>query len=130
MITSKVYLSLSPLGKLKRTYNGILFDSQLERKFYIEYLTPKIRTGEIKSVKRQVRYELLPSFTYKDKKQRAIEYISDFDVLYSNGYFVVMDVKEMVKPIDKLKAKLFKYRYPHINFEFIRYSKECGWYRN
>lgn len=125
---SKYNVDNSPLGKLKRTYNEILFDSQLECRFYKEYLMSKLKTGEIKSVKRQVRYELLPSFIYKDKKQRAVEYVSDFDVLYNDGHFIVIDVKGMVKPIDKLKAKLFKYKYPNTNFVFMRYSKEKGWH--
>lgn len=127
---SKYNVDNSELGKLKRTHNGILFDSRLECRFYVEYLLPKLKRGIIKSIRRQVRYELLPSFIYKDKKQRAIEYVSDFDVLYQTGLFVVMDVKGMVKPIDKIKAKLFKYKYPDVNFEFIRYSKEKGWYIN
>lgn len=125
---SKYNVDNSPLGKLKRTYNEILFDSQLECRFYKEYLMSKLKTGEIKSIKRQVRYELLPSFIYKDKKQRAVEYVSDFDVLYNDGHFIVIDVKGMVKPIDKLKSKLFKYKYPNTNFVFMRYSKEKGWH--
>lgn len=124
---SKYNVDNSPLGKLKRTYDGILFDSQLECRFYTNYLLPKLKTGEIKSIRRQVRYELLPSFIYKNKKIRPIEYVSDFDVLYSDSSFVVIDVKGMVKPIDKLKAKLFKYRYPDINFKFARYSTQHGW---
>lgn len=125
---SKYHVDNSPLGKLKRTYNGILFDSGLECRFYKEYLLPKLKIGEIKAIKRQVCYELLPSFVYKGKKQRAIEYVSDFDVLYSNDYFVVIDVKGMIKPIDKIKAKLFKYKYPDTNFVFMKYSIEKGWY--
>ncbi len=127
---SKYNVDNSEFGKLKRTYNGILYDSQLECRFYVEYLLPKLKKGIIKDIRRQVHYELLPSFIYKDKKHRSIEYISDFDVLYNDGYFVVIDVKGMIKPIDRLKAKLFKYKYPDINFEFVRYSKEHGWYFN
>lgn len=127
---SKYNVDNSELGKLRRTYNGILYDSQLECRFYVEYLLPKLKKGIIKDIRRQVHYELLPSFIYKNKKQRAIEYISDFDVLYRTGLFVVIDVKGMIKPIDRLKAKLFKYKYPDINFEFVRYSKGRDWYFN
>ena len=69
---SKYNVDNSPLGKLKRTYNGILFDSQLECRFYRNYLLPKLQNGTIKSIRRQVRYELLPSFVYiyDGKKQR------------------------------------------------------------
>ena len=125
---SKYNIDNSILGKLKRTYDGILFDSGLECRFYKEYLLPKLKKGTIKAIKRQVRYELLPSFIYKNAKQRSIEYVSDFDVLYADGRFVVIDVKGMIKPIDKIKAKLFKYKYPNTDFVFMRYSKEKGWY--
>lgn len=125
---SKYNVDNSKLGKLKRTYKGILFDSQLECRFYAEYLLPKLKKGIIKSIRRQVRYELLPSFFYRNKKQRAIKYVSDFDVLYQDAKFVVIDVKGFIKPIDRIKAKLFKYRYPDINFEFMRYSKNNGWF--
>ena len=129
---SKYNVDNSPIGKLKRTYQGILFDSQLECRFYKEYLLPKLKKGMIKSIRRQVRYKLLPSFiyVYDDKKQRAIEYISDFDVLYSDNSFMVIDVKGMVKPIDRLKAKLFKYKYPDINFKFAEYTKSHDWQFN
>ena len=125
---SKYNVDNSRLGKLKRTYKGILFDSQLECRFYTSYIIPNLKTGKIKSVRRQVHYELLPSFVYQNKKQRKIEYISDFDILYEDKSFVVVDVKGMIKPIDKIKAKLFKYRYPDIEFKFIKYSKKDGWY--
>lgn len=125
---SKYNVDNSELGKLKRTYEGILFDSQLECRFYSQYLAPKLKEGTIKDIKRQVRYELLPSFVYKSKKQRAIAYVSDFDVLFSNGCFVVIDVKGMIKPIDRLKAKLFKYKYPDIDFKFAMYTSSRGWY--
>lgn len=125
---SKYNVDMSRLGKLKRTYDGILFDSQLECKFYTSYIIPLLKSGKIENIRRQVRYELMPSFTYQGKKQRKIEYVSDFDILYSNGKFEVIDVKGMIKPIDKLKAKLFKYRYPEIDFKFVQYSKKDGWY--
>lgn len=129
---SKYNVDNSPIGKLKRTYQGILFDSQLECRFYKEFLLPKLKKGMIKSIKRQVRYKLLPSFiyVYDGKKQRAIEYISDFDVLYSDNSFMVIDVKGMVKPIDRLKAKLFRYKYPDINFKFAEYTKSNEWQFN
>lgn len=125
---SKYNVDNSKLGKLKRTYDGILFDSQLECNFYKNYIIPLLKSGKIINVRRQVRYELLPSFTYQGKKQRKMEYVSDFDVTYSDGRFMVIDVKGMVKPTDKLKAKLFKYKYPEIDFCFMGYSAKDGWY--
>ena len=125
---SKYNVDNSKLGKIKRTYNGILFDSQLECNFYANYVVPLLKAGKIENVRMQVRYELLPSFVYKGKKQRKIEYVSDFDITYADGTFKVIDVKGMVKPIDKLKSKLFKYRYPDIDFCFMGYTSKDGWY--
>ncbi len=45
---SKYNVDNSPIGKLKRTYQGILFDSQLECRFYKEYLIPKLKKRIIK----------------------------------------------------------------------------------
>ena len=101
-MTSKYNVDNSALGKLKRTFDGILFDSLLECRFYKEVIIPKIRSGEILSVNRQVKYELLPLFVYNNRKIQGVNYISDFDISYSNGNFEVIDVKGFVKPIDKL----------------------------
>ena len=125
---SKYNVDNSALGKLKRTFDGILFDSLLECRFYKEVIIPKIKSGEIKNVNRQVKYELLPSFVYKNRKSQASNYSSDLERADSNGDFEVVDVKGFVKPIDKIKSKLFKYRYPNLNLKFIGYTKELGWH--
>ncbi len=127
-MNSKYNVDNSALGKLKRTFDGILFDSLLECRFYKEVVIPKIQSGEIKNVNRQVKYELLPSFVYNGRKIQAINYISDFDISYSNGDFEVVDVKGFVKPIDKIKSKMFKHKYPDLNLKFVRYTKELGWH--
>lgn len=125
---SKYNVDNSAFGKLKRTFDGILFDSLLECRFYKEVIIPKIKFGEIKNVNRQVKYELLPSFVYNGRKIQAINYISDFDISYSNGNFEVIDVKGFVKPIDKIKSKMFKHRYPNLTLKFVGYTKELGWH--
>ena len=127
-MNSKYNVDNSAFGKLKRTFDGILFDSLLECRFYKEVIIPKIKFGEIKNVNRQVKYELLPSFVYKNRKIQGVNYISDFDISYSNGDFEVVDVKGFVKPIDKIKSKLFKYRYLNLNLKFVGYTKELGWH--
>lgn len=99
-------------------YDGIIFDSKTEMEFYRNYVKPKLASGEIKKCDLQVKWELQPSFTYMGKKERAINYISDFDITYADGRFVVIDIKGMVKPMDQLKKKLFEYKYPDIELRF------------
>ena len=118
-MNSKYNVDNSALGKLKRTFDGILFDSLLECRFYKEVIIPKIKSGEILSVNRQVKYKLLPSFVYKNRKIQGVNYVSDFDII---------DVKGFVKQIDKIKSKMFKYKYTDLSLKFIGYTKELGWH--
>jgi len=114
--------------KSKRTYNGIVFDSVIEMLFYIDYIVPRLESGEILSVNRQAEYELQPRFVHNNKNCSAIKYISDFDVTYSDGKIVVIDIKGMVKPMDSIKRKMFNYRYPDIDLRWINFSKlDGGW---
>ena len=55
---SKYNVDLSDKGKAKRTYKGIVFDSETEMKFLIEWIEPKINTGEIVSYEMQIPYIL------------------------------------------------------------------------
>ena len=79
--------------------------------------------GEIFEIKRQVTYVLLPNqlevIEYQDKKgrtrqktkvaERAVKYIADFVVTYSNGDQVVIDAKGMRTKDYKIKRKLMRY---------------------
>lgn len=103
----------------KVLYNDILFDSKTEMEYYRDYVLPLMATGEIIKCDRQQRWELQPPFEYMGKKERAIKYISDFDLTFKSGRFLVVDIKGMVKPMDSLKKKLFEYRYPDIEIQFI-----------
>lgn len=105
--------------KTPRTFEGIIYDSVLEMEYYINFIIPKLLSGEIIDFKRQVAYELQPAFVYKGKKQQSITYISDFDITYSDGSFIVVDCKGMVKPMDSLKKKMFHYKYPELEIVWI-----------
>ena len=70
-----------------------------------------MKDGTLKDYKLQQKYLLQPSFKYFGKPIREINYISDFDLYYSNGDFVVIDTKGMATADAKIKAKLFKYKY-------------------
>jgi len=106
-----------------------LYASELEMKYFKEYIEPKLESGEIVNVDKQVKYLLQPAFNdMNGKHYREMNYISDFDITYSDGTFKVVDVKGMLKSEDKIKEKLFKYHYPNIDFEFIGKSLiDGGW---
>lgn len=125
---SKYGVDITSSGKAKRTYKGITYDSLLEMQFYKEYIEPRIETGEIIKCERQVSYTLQEGFTYKGKKILPIKYKSDFDVTYSDGRFVVYDVKGNPDNLSLLKRKLFWFRYPDTELVFIcRCLKYGGW---
>ena len=114
--------------KSKRTYNGIVFDSVLEMKYYRDVICPKVESGDITDVKLQVKYELQPKFIHDNKTVQAINYVADFVVTYSNGLVEVLDTKGYPDSTALLKRKLFWYRYPDLVYKWICYSKiDGGW---
>ena len=63
----------------------------------------------------QPRYELIPKFG----NQRKTEYIADFALYLDNDLIEVIDVKGMATTTAKLKAKLFRYKYPEVKLTWI-----------
>lgn len=126
---SKYGVDITSSGKEKRTYKGVTYDSLLEMQFFREYVEPRLESGEIRSCKRQVTYTLQDGFTKPDgKKVLPIKYKSDFDIEYSDGRFVVYDVKGNPDNLSLLKRKLFWFRYPNTELVFIcRCLKYGGW---
>lgn len=112
----------------KRTYNGIVFDSVLEMKYYRDVILPNVESGYITSYELQKKYELQPKFEKDGKNIKAITYIADFYIEYSNGTTRVIDIKGMPDSVAKLKRKMFWYKYPNIDYVWITYSKcDGGW---
>ncbi|MDU1127894.1 MULTISPECIES: DUF1064 domain-containing protein [Bacillota] len=120
---------MSKAGQQKRTYKGIKYDSLTEMQFMKEVIEPKLASGEITKFERQVTYVLQDGFTMKSgEKILPIKYVSDYDVWYSDGTFIVYDIKGQPDSVSLLKRKLFRYRYPDINLVFIcRNLKRGGW---
>ena len=88
----------------KVEFEGIKFDSEMEKDFYL-YLLKKYKKEDIII---QPSYTILESFRDKEGKLiRAITYKADFEVLG-----VSYDVKGIVLPVFLLKEKLFKYKHP------------------
>lgn len=91
----------------KTTVDGITFDSQKEAKRWCE-LKLMERAGEIKDLRRQVRYELIPAFDVDGRHYRPTSYVADF-VYVEGGREIVEDVKGYRTDVYRLKAKLFAY---------------------
>lgn len=114
----------SKYGNKKCVYEGMTFDSKKEMARYIFLKEAEMR-GEISDLRRQVRFELLPSVheeyevelktkTIKKTRvvQQAVYYRSDFCYI-KDGVEVVEDVKASPKKsvLDKtyiLKKKMMK----------------------
>jgi hypothetical protein len=128
MRKSKFNVDQTPKGKQKRTYNSIIFDSELERNYYI-YLLGLMAEGKVVSIELQPKYILQNSYIRNDgKKIRAVKYIADFKVSYSDGSVLVVDTKGKADSTALLKKKLLEYRHPDIKLIWVCWSKcDNGW---
>lgn len=106
----------SKYGNNRCMVDGIRFSSQLEAQYY-QRLKLLQRVGEVTEIKLQVPYILQPAYVMSDgTKVRAIKYLADFVVSFSDGRKQVIDTKGMRTPIYKLKKKILLYKYPDIDF--------------
>lgn len=110
----------------KRTYNGIVFDSQLEMRYYKEVLLPKIESSEIINYELQKPYELQPKFRHEGKVVQPIKYVADFFIVYKDGREEVIDTKGYPDSVALMKRKMFWYQYPDINYQWLTYVKKFG----
>lgn len=110
----------------KRTFEGVVYDSKLEMRFFRDWILPKMESGEIKECDRQVKFELQEKFIHDGKSVKSIDYIADFVVTYSNGHVTVFDTKGMPDTTAIIKRKLFWHKYPDIDYQWISYSKQDG----
>ena len=116
--------------KTKRTYQGIVFDSEMEMNYYVDVVLKGLESGEILSCERQKRYVLQPKFTRSTgEKIRAVYYDADFFLVYADGRRQVIDVKGHAEKDAVLKRKMFWYAYPEIPYDWVTYSEKyfCGW---
>ena len=121
----KRYFSKS-FSKAKKTrYNGILFDSILEKDKYI-HLKKLESQGKIKDLKTQIPFDLIVaqdrrkdiiSSLGKTKKIKGVKYLADFTYTrLIDNQKVVMDAKGRVTDVYKLKLKMFLLCYPSCQF--------------
>lgn len=110
----------------KRTYNGIVFDSILEMKYYRDVLLPKVESGEVTNYVLQKPYELQPKFVHNGKAIRPIQYVADFYIIYKDGREEVIDTKGYGDQVAILKRKIFWYHYPDVDYKWVTYVKKYG----
>ena len=103
--------------KDKRTCNGVLFDSELDMRYYREIVLPMSMRGKITYFELQKTYVLQEGFKHKGKNILPIKYVADFYIEYSDGTKKVIDTKGMPDSVATLKKKMFWYVYPDVEFE-------------
>lgn len=95
----------------KVVIDGIRFDSKKEARRYIE-LKMLERSGEISDLKRQVKYNLIPTQKQGKKTiERACDYYADFVYMRRDGCVIVEDTKGVKTPEYIIKRKLMLYVY-------------------
>ena len=110
----------------KRSFNGIIFDSELEMKFYRDVVIPKYKDGMIKKYELQKEYILQPEYIHDNKKIRAIKYVADFYIEYADGKIEVVDTKGMPDSVALIKRKMMWYLFPTLDFKWLSYVKKYG----
>lgn len=110
----------------KRTYDGIVFASIMEMKYYRDVILPESESGHIVHYELQKPYELQPKFTHDGKSVRPIVYVADFYVEYADGAVEVIDTKGAADSAAKMKRKMMWYQYPDLPYRWITYVKKWG----
>ncbi len=111
---------MSKYGNKKIVVDGIEFDSQLEANRYCQ-LKILQRANEIKDLRRQVKFELQPTFKKNGKSIQSINYIADFTYYdLKKNKIIVEDTKGFKTETYKIKKKLFDYAYPELEIKEIR----------
>lgn len=110
LLNNSISVKQNKYKNKKVEYDGIKFDSQKEKSWYIKYKLME-QAGEIYDLKRQVPFELLQTFRLGDKTYRKTKYIADFTYYDKDGKFHVIDVKGIKTDVYKLKKKLMAWKY-------------------
>lgn len=98
--------------------DGQRFDSQAEAARYQELVLLE-RAGAITGLRVHPVYLLEPRARMNGQWLRPVRYIADFEYR-ENGALVVEDVKGVETSVFRLKANLFKRRYPDRMLRIVR----------
>ena len=101
---------MNKYGARKTEIDGIVFDSGREARRYSQ-LKLMERAGEIRDLKLQVKYNLIPRQNKPDGKiiERPVDYIADFVYKDAAGNTVVEDAKGRKTKEYIIKRKLMLY---------------------
>lgn len=114
---------------IKRTCDGIVFDSVLEMRYYRDVLRPLVESGDVVEYELQKPYELQPKFVHDGKSVKEISYVADFYMVFKDGSIKVVDTKGCPDSTAMLKRKLFWFKYPDIDYQWMAYvEKYGGWH--
>lgn len=102
----------------KQQIDGYVFDSGAEANRYTQ-LKLLAWNKIIEGLQIHPVFVLQDKFKYRNKMIRAITYEADF-AYYEDGMQVVEDVKGAITKEFAIKEKLFKARYPNIDFRLVR----------
>lgn len=109
LLNNSIYYKQSKYKNKKVVYNGIKFDSQKERNYYIKLKLLEDK-GKIKDLKLQVKFELQPKFKSGNKNIQAISYIADFTYLDEENKLHIIDTKGVRTDVYKIKKKMMQYK--------------------
>ena len=111
LLSNSIDQKKNKYNNTKVEYKGIKFDSIKEMKHYqlLEYLQ---KIGEIKELKLQVPYELIPKYKINNKTVRKCVYVADFTYITTkDDKLHIIDTKGFRTDVYRLKKKLFEYKY-------------------
>ena len=95
--------------------DGILFDSQKEADYYSDLKIQQM-AGVIRGFCRQPEFLLTAGFG----KQKPVTYRADFVVFQLDGTAEIVDVKGVETDVFKIKAKLFREKFPSLKLKIER----------
>ena len=108
-------------------YDGIDFDSEMERDYYI-LLKDLKRQGIIKDFEMQIEITLFEeSIDFNGKKMKPILHKPDFKVFLNNDTWILIDTKGQQEELATLKRKIFMIQNPGVRYYFVsRTTKYLG----
>ena len=111
--------------KLQVYYDGIIFDSEIEKGYYI-ILKEKELKNEIQHLECHKEYILIPPFSCKNGTFSCMKYTPDF-VYLQDGETHAVEIKGFARSDFEIRKKLFLYQHQEIAYHLIAYSKGTGY---